>query len=99
MTARIRQQWSRISITFEGGESKSESTTAAIMTQASGDTLLIYDYWNEPKAAATESLHAARGTAWLNVTKNHLEGQYYTGRDRQNYGNLSLDRISDKTST
>ncbi len=67
------------------------------MIEASGDTLLIYDYWSEPKAAATATLHATRGTAYLNGTKNHLEGQYYTGRDRQNYGNLSLDKISKNT--
>jgi hypothetical protein len=99
VTGRIQQHWSRVSVTLESAESKSESRTATIMTEASGETLLSYEYWNEPKAHATATLQPTRGTACLNVTKNHLEGQYYTGRGRQNYGNLSLDKASDNTAT
>lgn len=94
-TITIRQNWSGISIMFETEYSRSHSLTAAILTESPTDTVFSYEYLNEPKPHARGTMHAHRGTTRLTLKGESLEGEYYTGRDRQNYGSLSLRRLNE----
>jgi len=91
-TVTIDQTWTAISINLETNPSRSHSLIAGIITEGSAGAVLSYEYLNEPKPVAKETMHAHRGTARLVLIGGHLEGEYYTGRDRQNYGSLSLRR-------
>jgi len=93
VTVMIRQNWSAINIMFETEHSRSHSLTAAIITESPLGTVVHYEYLNEPKPKARETMHAHKGTARLILKGESLEGEYYTGRDRQNYGDLSLRRL------
>jgi hypothetical protein len=93
----IKQSWSNISITLRTEKSSSRSITATIVTK--NGCFLTYDYVNEPKGHAQSTMTMHRGTASLElISKNELRGQYYTSRDRQNHGEIFLDRISSKIS-
>lgn len=89
----IRQTWSRISIVLETDQSRSRSVVASINPDAPEGCVLSYEYLNEPKAGATETMHMHRGSAWLKVENKTLQGEYFTGRGRETFG--SLDFILD----
>ena len=90
----ILQSWTRISITLRTENSKSHSLIATIITKNPSGMVLSYEYLNEPKANARETMHTHEGTAWLTLVNSGemFEGEYYTGRDRQNYGSLHFER-------
>ena len=89
----VRQTWTHLSITMETEHSKSHSLTASLLLNQPDGVTLSYEYRNEPKPNALPTMHAHRGTAVLYLKdENHLEGEYYSGRDRQNYGTLQLKR-------
>lgn len=89
----ITQTWTRILIRLETGSSRSWSTVAAISTADPGQPILSYQYMNEPRADAAESMSTFKGTATLAlVSSDRLEGDYYSGRGRNQFGRLSLDR-------
>lgn len=91
----IRQSWTRISINLRTRNSKSHSLTASLLTENQNAIALSYEYLNEPRANGKATMHVHRGTArlTLSVDGQHLEGEYYSGRDRQNFGLLSLRRL------
>lgn len=93
-TFKIFQNWTRISIILETNYSKSSSLIAAIITEDPNGTVLSYEYLNEPMPNAKHTMHTHRGTARLTMQPNGkvLEGEYYTGRDRQNFGVLGFER-------
>ena len=67
---------------------------AMVLTDDPSGTVLSYEYLNEPVAAAGATMHAHRGTARLVLQgESDLDGEYYTGRDRQQYGALRIHRI------
>ena len=92
-TFRLFQNWTLISIILETNYSKSSSLIAAIVTENPGGTMLSYEYLNEPVPNAKHTMHTHRGTARLTMQSNGktLEGEYYTGRDRQNFGILMFE--------
>lgn len=94
-TLKIFQNWTSVSIILKTNYSKSNSLIAAIITEDPNGTLLSYEYLNEPMPNAKQTMHAHRGTARLTMPSNGkaLEGEYYTGRDRQNFGILNFERI------
>jgi len=59
---------------------------------------LVYEYANDPRPDATVTMHAHRGLAFLrlSVDGKQMQGDYYTGRDRANYGSMQLRRLSPK---
>ena len=64
------------------------------MLDDGGGPMLSYEYRNEPKPHAAATMHPHRGMTRLGlVSPGRLEGEYYTGRDRQNYGTLSLEKV------
>jgi len=93
-TIRIFQNWTRISIILETNYSKSSSLIAAIVTKDPSGTVLSYEYLNEPMPNSKHTMHTHRGTTRLTMQSNGkaLEGEYYTGRDRQNFGILRFKR-------
>lgn len=91
---KIQQTWTRISIFLAGSQSESHSLTASILTRQPGGISINYEYKNEPKPFAKSTMHAHRGTAILKLRNNiELEGEYYTGRDRNNFGSIKLKKI------
>ncbi len=92
----ICQTWTALLVKMDSGVSHSKSVMGAIFVGDDGSSTLTYEYSNEPRALALDTMHAHRGTAYL-VLKKHdnrelLEGDYYAGRDRQNVGQITLER-------
>lgn len=92
----ICQTWTGILISLETASSVSRSRAAAFLTDRPGKTCLMYEYLCEPRPNAVGTMHAHRGTGelFLDSDGTLLEGEYYTGRDRQTYGTLILRRVS-----
>jgi SMODS-associating 2TM, beta-strand rich effector domain len=93
VTVTIRQNWTHIFITLSSSVSDSKSLVAALETRSG--VVLSYQYLNMPKPHAGETLHAHRGTAVLTLSGDgtQLSGEYYSSRDRQNYGALELKKV------
>ena len=96
VTIKVSQTWRHMAVRLETTSSLSCSESAALRTQDACRHTLSYEYFNEPKALATSTMHAHRGTARLTAdqesSRSVLRGEYYTGRDRQMYGTLRLER-------
>jgi predicted XRE-type DNA-binding protein len=91
----IRQTWTHISVYLETEQSSSRSLAASLSFNQPEGAVLIYHYLNEPKPNAMKTMHAHKGTAILRLKNDEcMEGDYYSGRDRQNYGRLTLRRVS-----
>jgi len=93
-TIKIRQSWLRISISLETQNSKSHSLTTTLLTENQNAVVLCYEYLNEPIPIAKNTMQTHRGTARLTIKADGqaLEGEYYSGRGRQNVGILSFKR-------
>jgi hypothetical protein len=91
-SATIRQSWTRMSVTMDFALSRSRSLTGALLAEGEFGTELHYEYANQPKYTATESMHTHKGTCVLLVHDDRLEGDYYTGRDRMTFGSIVLRR-------
>lgn len=94
-TIELCQSWARISINLRTQKSKSNSLTATILTENPRATVLSYEYLNEPSSNAKTTMHTHQGTARLTLLPGGraLEGEYYSGRDRQNFGTLNFKRL------
>jgi hypothetical protein len=91
---RINQTWTRVAILLQSDTSKSYSHVAAIQVEAPDGVVLSYQYENEPQSGAAETMAIHQGSARLNFEDGRcLEGYYYSGRGRQNYGTVHLERV------
>lgn len=100
VTLRIEQTASHISLVLTSEKSRSESCLAMIFTKSPDNGATIqYAYLNRPANTAVRSMHAHEGTATLSLSKDgeSLTGSYYTGRDRENHGTLTLRKIDNAT--
>jgi len=89
----ILQNWTQISIILKTQNSKSTSLIAGILIDNPEGTMLTYEYLNEPLPFANDGMHIHKGTTNLILNeKNVLEGEYYTGRDRANFGSISIKK-------
>jgi hypothetical protein len=90
---RIRQNWTHLAIHLEADGSRSHSVVASLYV-GSDETALNYLYQNEPNVHATPTMHAHNGTAKMRLAENdgRIDGEYYSGRDRGNYGSIVLRR-------
>jgi hypothetical protein len=88
----IQQSWTDMRVILKTPYSQSTSLIGAILTRDL--VMLSYEYLNEPLPGAVGTMHAHRGSARLTLSDNGtaLDGDYYTGRDRTNYGSLSLKK-------
>jgi hypothetical protein len=61
---------------------------------SNGRPELLYEYLNEPKPHAPSAMQIHRGHARLELAEDRssLSGQYFTGRGRQTFGTLVLQR-------
>lgn len=94
-TIEIHQNWVSIRINMRTQNSKSHSLIAGILTENKNAIVISYEYLNEPMPNAKATMHAHRGTVRLTIKPDNqtFEGEYYTGRDRQNFGILSFKRL------
>jgi len=93
-TLKIFQTWTHIKIILCTEHSSSCSETASIVIDTPEGKYLNYQYINEPKSDSAKTMSIHRGTARLlfNEKDNTLIGEYYSGRDRQNFGSLNFKR-------
>jgi hypothetical protein len=90
----VKQTWTRISIRLESGSSRSHTTLAHIDIFSPEGIVLSYQYQNDPAPGAVDTMQIHHGTARLRVIdENTLEGDYYSGRGRQNYGSITLRKV------
>ena len=92
----VRQTWSQINVRLVTERSSSFSIMAAINTQDSSEPSLKYEYMNEPSALAPQTMQSHRGTANLQLSPDGiiLQGDYFSGRGRQNIGTMEFQFIS-----
>ena len=64
-TLEIKQTWTKISLALNTKTSSSKSLIAAIVNHAVEKPLLTYQYANEPRVEAVQTMHVHRGTACL----------------------------------
>ena len=88
----VVQRWSKILIRLETEDSRSRSVLASLRTVDLINPELSYQYVNEPKSNAPDTMEMHRGTATLELTGYGLEGDYYTGRGRGEVGTIKLSR-------
>lgn len=86
----IQQTWTDMRVLLKSAYSQSTSLIGGIVTRDA--VVLSYEYLNEPLPSAAGTMHAHRGSARLILSDDglFLDGDYYTGRDRTNYGALFL---------
>jgi hypothetical protein len=94
----IDQTWRKISVHLSTADSESDSTGATILTKEGRWPSLTYQYANEPDVDTEDSMMSHNGTADLSLKQNGeqnvLEGFYYTGPSRKNYGEMRFKRQS-----
>jgi len=88
----ILQDWTHMIVKLRTRYSRSESLIGSILVGT--DIVVDYEYRNEPAPGATDTMHAHRGSTTLRLSKEGdvLEGEYFSGRDRANYGAIKLHR-------
>jgi len=93
VTVQIAQSWTHMSVTLTSEASESYSTAGSIET--GNEVVVSYQYQNIPRAHANDTMHAHRGTATLKLSPDGktLSGEYYSGRDRVNFGTIELKRV------
>ncbi len=94
ITLSIKQTWTTLMITAQTGLSRSRSISGSVIVD--DEKVLSYEYMNEPSAAAPATMHVHHGTTRLCLNRNDtvLEGEYYSGRDRQNIGTIRVTRAN-----
>lgn len=88
----VKQDWTHFQFSLSSKHSQSKSTIGGILVQ---DGIAIsYEYLNEPLSNALDTMHTHRGSVRLALSEDGetLSGDYFTGRDRTNYGSLFLKR-------
>ena len=88
----IKQRWSKLGVRLHATQSRSDSVMARLKTSDVIHPTLDYMYLNEPAASALATMHTHRGTATLVLKDGVLKGDYYTGRDRGEFGTIRLQR-------
>lgn len=91
---KIFQTWTRIKVILTTEYSLSYSEVASVIAAAPEGKYLSYQYTNEPKSNTIQTMSIHKGTAKLLFDEKTatLSGEYYSGRDRQNFGSLHFER-------
>jgi hypothetical protein len=97
ITITIQQTWTELLILGRTNLSRSHSLSGTMIVK--GECSMSYEYLNEPLPQASSTMHSHRGMAHLviNEAGGLLEGDYYSGRDRQNVGTIRLARTKSAT--
>ena len=93
-TLRIFQTWTKIKILLSTDHSISHSESVSVIVNTPEGAYLGYQYINEPKSNAVKTMSIHRGTTRLLFKEraNTLIGEFYSGRDRLNFGSLDFKR-------
>ena len=95
-SVRVNQTWRSIQLALDTPRSRSTSLVATLLTADPNEFVLNYEYLNTPKQGAVDSMHIHRGSAELRFPRAALidvgSGEYYSGRDRANQGQLTATR-------
>lgn len=98
VTVQINQTWTQITILLSSQASDSYTLTASIQTHAPEGVVLSYQYENHPKPNALKTMEIHIGAARLVFADGRvLEGYYYSGRGRLEYGSIHLERFQSST--
>lgn len=92
----IEQSATKIKIFGQFNESKSVSIHENFgKSEIHNQVALFYFFRNQPEYDAKKTMAIHEGSAILtyNKTKDTLTGNYYSGRDRNNYGTIEVKRI------
>ncbi|QQS16038.1 MAG: hypothetical protein IPK84_01620 [Candidatus Moraniibacteriota bacterium] len=92
VSLRIKQTWTSIELILTAPESQSHSLIAAFSLESPGGSMLTYQYQSDPRMGSPDSMQIHYGTTRLMIKGNLIEGDYYSGRGRQNTGTLSLQQ-------
>ena len=94
-TFTIQQDWNRISILGKFETSQSHSLSASILIDDRTGITISYNYMNEPSAQAIETMEIHYGFNILTPNPNgkEMSGSYYSGRGRQNFGEIKLKKV------
>lgn len=92
----ISQTWTKICIKLQSEQSRSRSEVCGMVLEENNEATIVYSYISEPISKAPQTMKIHKGTIsfCLNKNQNELTGDYYTGRDRSNYGTISIKRGS-----
>jgi len=95
-TLKIIQTWTKIKISLTTEQSISQSKTASFLINNHEEKYLYYQYINEPRQYANKKMHIHYGTTKLYLDKKEsiLNGEYYSGRDRRNFGILYFKKLN-----
>jgi len=94
VSVRIRQSWTRLSLLLESGNSVSRTLVGSLQVTTPEGPVLSYQYRNEPRPVALETMQIHYGTARLVLRDaDVLDGDYYSGRGRQQYGSIILRKV------
>lgn len=95
----IRQTWSRLVVHLTSKTSTSKSDTGSLYLDSGVRPVLVYTYLNRPNPDQVQSMEMHSGTTLLELCEANgvvtLEGNYYNGRGRGNYGTMHLKRVSE----
>ncbi len=96
VTMTITQTATKIEVHTQFNQSRSGSLTASFeKSNIDGTTALFFFYQNRPKADAVETMAMHEGACMLvfDPTTKLLTGNYYSGRNRNNHGEMTLKKI------
>lgn len=92
MEVRIKQTFSKIEVFTKTETSESRSTMASLLIDKSV-AKFIYSFENTPFNLSEPELERHAGLTHLNiVSKDRLEGGYFSGKHRTRHGELILER-------
>lgn len=95
----IDQNWRKLNVHLETESSSSDSSGATILTNDGRWPSLSYQYENEPDPNTSEEMVLHYGTANLERKREGncevLEGFYYTGPGRGNYGKMRFEQSAE----
>jgi hypothetical protein len=90
----IRQSWTRFAVQLRSSTSSSKSDTGSIFVDSGVNPVIVYTYLNRPNPDQVETMEMHSGTTLLELRDDNgiavLEGNYYNGRGRGNYGTMHL---------
>lgn len=88
----ISQTWTKMELIFKTDSSQSHSSAAFISICAPGGPSLAYQYQNDPSPNTPGTMQIHYGSARVSILENKIEGDYYSGRGRQNTGSIVLEK-------
>jgi len=92
--ATISQSYSKFSMILKTDESTSQTTMASFELDNPIHRTLTYTYISKPLPTSPTTMNIHEGTGNLEILQGDKEmrGYYYSGRGRQNYGEINLKK-------